>query len=232
VTVAQSGFWAIRTTLNEGCDNSFLGIALADGPVSRPLRCRKLLMPTSPESDPSAARPDPTEPPPDPSGVDGDVVRLLTRQHRQLEALLKSTLDAESMAERRTHLERACDELAVHLGAEETVFYPAVRAARTREILLESLEEHLSLKRLVADLLDMPIDDETFIAKCKVLREQAEHHHREEEEHLFPKVQTLIDPAARGALRAAVQAHEVDMRAAGSPRLVLKRQTRTAEPLR
>jgi hypothetical protein len=43
--------------------------------------------------------------------------------------------------------------------------------------------------------LELPTDDVTFPAKLKVLCEQTEHHHREEEEHLFPKVRLLMTAA-------------------------------------
>ncbi len=160
-----------------------------------------------------------------------DVVALLTRQHRQLETLLASLVDSEEAVERAAVLARVGDELAVHLGAEEAVFYPAVRAARTEDILLESLEEHLSLKRLLADLLALPPAETTFLPKAKVLKEQAEHHHQEEEEHLFPKVQRLLDTAQRRQLGADVAAHEAGLKAPGSPRHAVPSQTDAAEPL-
>jgi iron-sulfur cluster repair protein YtfE (RIC family) len=160
-----------------------------------------------------------------------DVLTLLTRQHRQLEELLRALLAADPPSGRATLLARAADELAVHMGAEEAVFYPAIRAARTEDILLESLEEHLSLKRLLADLLALPPDEITFEPKCKVLQEQAEHHHKEEEQHLFPKVRHLFDARRRRQLGRQVQAHENSLHAPGAPRRELKTQTAAAEPL-
>ncbi len=161
-----------------------------------------------------------------------DVVTLLTRQHRDMERQLDALASCDNATERAALLARAADELVVHIGAEEAVFYPAVRAARTEDVLLESLEEHLSLKRFVADLLAMPPDDATFQPKCKVLDEQAEHHHQEEEEHLFPKVNKLLDEAERRRLGAEVQAHQDRLRAPGAPRQAVSAQTDAAEPLK
>ncbi len=160
-----------------------------------------------------------------------DVVLLLTRQHRQVEASLQALLDEDDADKRETLLVQAADDLAVHISAEEQVFYPEVRAARTEDILLESLEEHLSLKRLLADLLELQPNEATFYPKCKVLSEQAEHHHKEEEEHLFPKVNQLLNSQRRREVGAAVQAHEDGMRQAGKPRAVMAQQTDAAEPL-
>lgn len=160
-----------------------------------------------------------------------DVLALLTRQHRQMEALLQALVDSEHTVERAAVLARVGDDLAVHMGAEEAVFYPAVRAARTEDILLESLEEHLSLKRLLADLLALPPAEATFLPKSKVLKEQTEHHHQEEEQHLFPKVQGLLDAAQRRQLGAEVAAHEARLQAPGAPRRAVPGQTGAAEPL-
>jgi hypothetical protein len=169
--------------------------------------------------------------PPDAEGATADVVDLLTGQHRRLEGLLGALLDSGQPAERARLLGGAGDELAVHISAEEVVFYPAVHALRTEDILLESLEEHLSLKRLLADLLALPATDETFAPKCKVLQEQARHHHLEEEEHLFPEVRRLLDTPARRRLAAEVRAHEAALRAAGMAREVVKSQTDAARAL-
>ncbi len=128
-----------------------------------------------------------------------DAIDLLVRHHRDLEELWGEARKAEG-DERATRFARAADELAVHVTTEEKVFYPAVQAARTEEVLMESLEEHLSLKRLLADLLALPVDDAHFTPKLDVLIEQLEHHHREEEDDLFPNVKKLLDAKQRESL--------------------------------
>lgn len=161
-----------------------------------------------------------------------EVAALLTRQHRQVETLLAALVQAQEGDARARALTRAADELAVHMGAEEAVFYPAVRAARTEDVLLESLEEHLSLKRLIADLIALDPLDQTFEPKCKVLDEQTRHHHQEEEQHLFPKVQRMFDAPYRAELGRAVRAEEERRRARGSPRAAMPQQIDAAPPLR
>jgi hemerythrin superfamily protein len=160
-----------------------------------------------------------------------DAVDMLTAQHRQLEKLFKAVLATDDARQRRQRLTPAADELMVHLGSEEAVFYPAVRAAGTEDVLLESLEEHLSLKRLLADLLALGAGEKTFEAKCKVLFEQTEHHHEEEEENLFPKVRKLLSLARRRELGRAMQQHQVQLLAERRPRDAVKSQTDEAEPL-
>ena len=85
------------------------------------------------------------------------------------------------------------DNLAAHSKIEELIFYPMVMARQTEELLLESVEEHLAVKRVLADMLDMDVDDPKFDAKLSVLKENVRHHARDEEEgELFPKVERLF----------------------------------------
>ena len=161
-----------------------------------------------------------------------DAVELLIQQHREIEARLDRLLDAHDPAQRATLLAEVGDHLSVHIASEEDVFYPAVKARRTEDILLESLEEHLSLKRLLVDLMDMPPAEKTWTAKAKVLQEQCEHHHGEEEEHLFPKVKTLLDDAERLALGGRMLGLQQELRAEGAPREAVAEQTEKAAPLR
>jgi len=160
-----------------------------------------------------------------------NAIDLLTSQHRTIEASMEKlqqggmeNWDAALFAE-------VADHLTVHLASEEQIFYPAVKAKRTEDILLESLEEHLSLKRLLADLLELDPGEQTFEPKFKVLHEQAEHHHEEEEEHLFPKVAKALDAAELEALGDKMSALQQSLRREGSPREAVSEQTNQAAAL-
>ncbi|MFZ6647384.1 hemerythrin domain-containing protein [Undibacterium sp. TJN25] len=159
-----------------------------------------------------------------------DAIKLLTAQHRALENVLKKALQANG-AEQYALFKQGADELSVHIASEEQIFYPAVKAKRTRDILLESLEEHLSLKRLIADLLTLKPADDTFQPKLKVLSEQAEHHHKEEEEHLFPKVTKLLDDKELDDLGSEMQALQLALIKHGDPRKSAADETAEAQPL-
>jgi hypothetical protein len=161
-----------------------------------------------------------------------DAVDLLVRQHRELEDVLEKVLAANSDAEKLALFARAGDHLSVHIASEERVFYPAMHAARTEDDLLESLEEHLSLKRLLADLLALDPSDQTFEPKFKVMKEQAEHHHKEEEEHLFIKARKMLDVPARDALGREMLALQMQLTRDGEPRATMATETATAAPLK
>jgi hemerythrin superfamily protein len=157
-------------------------------------------------------------------------IELLTSQHRQVEKQLSKLEAAKTAKQRRALFREVADSLAAHVMVEETLFYPAVKAKRTEDKLLESLEEHLGIKRVLADLVGLDVDDETFPAKVKVLEEQVVHHHGEEEDDLFPKVKQLLDKDDLEALGDAMASAFVTL-LAGRPRQTVRDETERAAPL-
>ena len=122
-----------------------------------------------------------------------DAISLLTSQHDVVDDLIGKIEDSHG-DERAKLFEEMADNLAAHAKIEETLFYPTIMAKQTESLLLESTEEHLAIKRVLADMLDLDVDDPRFDAKLSVLKETVRHHAREEEEgELFPKVKKLLD---------------------------------------
>lgn len=159
-----------------------------------------------------------------------DAIALLKSQHRKVEALFSKIEGAKDSRTKQKLFGELADNLAGNATIEEHHFYPAVRAKRTEDILLESLEEHLGIKRVLADLLKLDAKDETYDAKITVLKEQVEHHVGEEEKDLFPKVKKLLDAAQLEALGATMQA-EFDELESGHPRDAVPSETGHAAPL-
>jgi hemerythrin superfamily protein len=151
-------------------------------------------------------------------------IDLLEGQHREVDALFAALEKATSTEQKAGLFDQLADKLAIHAAIEEHHFYPTVRARRTEDILLESLEEHLSIKRVLADLLDTDADDETFDAKIKVLQEQVEHHVGEEEGDLFPKVRQLLSATELDALEQEMVAEQEQLLEEGEPRAAISQQ--------
>jgi hemerythrin superfamily protein len=128
-----------------------------------------------------------------------DVLELLASQHAEVDALIASIEKGEG--NRRALFTELADKLAAHATVEEKLFYPAVKAKQTEDMLQEAVEEHLAIKRLLADMIAMSTDDDQFLAKLSVLKEQVAHHaHEEEEGRLFPRVRLLFDIDERSGL--------------------------------
>ncbi|MEP6651785.1 MAG: hemerythrin domain-containing protein [Myxococcales bacterium] len=121
-----------------------------------------------------------------------DAVSLLQSHHRAVSLLFAQIQQARAADVKAVLFRQIGDTLAVHAALEEACFYPAVKERRTKGLLLESLEEHLGIKRILADMLDVSVTDPVFDAKLKILRGQVEHHVRDEENLLFPTVRTIF----------------------------------------
>jgi hemerythrin superfamily protein len=152
-------------------------------------------------------------------------IDMLEADHREVEDLFEEFESAKGAAEKREVFEEIADKLAVHAAIEERHFYPAAKSKETEDLLLESSEEHLSVKRLIADLLALDAKDETFEAKVKVLKEQVEHHVEEEEGELFPKVQKLLGKEVLEALEQEMTATREELMEEGDPRDAVPAET-------
>lgn len=162
-----------------------------------------------------------------------DAIKLLKAQHAEVDALFDK-YDQLSDRAKKTKLqlfEQIADRLAAHSTIEERIFYPSVKTDDTEDELLESLEEHLSAKRVIADLLETSIQDETFDAKMSVLKELFRHHKREEERQLLPQVKKDVDAGKLEELGERMEAL-FDALIDKEPRREVPRQTDAAPPLR
>jgi hemerythrin superfamily protein len=138
-----------------------------------------------------------------------DAVQLLTAEHKEVNALFKEyqkLVDQEKSDEEKETLARQiCLMLTVHATTEEEIFYPAAREAIEDEDLLDEAEvEHGSAKELIAQIEAATPSEPLYDAKVKVLGEYIEHHVKEEEGELFPKVKkTKVDLVKLGQQIAA-----------------------------
>lgn len=160
-----------------------------------------------------------------------NAIRMLKQQHREVAKLFKQLDGSRSDETRQSTFEEIADALAVHAAIEERHFYPAVKRQQTEDILLESVEEHLQIKRAIADLLEMDAGDDDFEAKAKVLQEDVEHHVEEEETSLFPKVEKLFDEEALVALGEEMEATQEELKREGNPRDAIPGETDAAAPI-
>jgi hypothetical protein len=159
-----------------------------------------------------------------------DGTQLLQEQHTEVDNLIARIEKAEGGTKRQL-FEQLADRVAAHSEIEEKLFYPAVMARQTEELLLESVEEHLSVKRVLADMLTLDSDDHHFAAKLSVLKEQLRHHaHDEEEGELFPKVRKLMSKDELEGLGGEMAAM-FDKLLDKAPRKSVPAQTRAAAPL-
>lgn len=136
-----------------------------------------------------------------------NAISLLMKDHKNVKALFAQYegLSDRSFATKKKLADQICHELTVHTQLEEEIFYPAVRRPiHDGDLMDEAVVEHASAKELIAQILAMDPSEDLYDAKVTVLSEQIEHHVKEEEGDMFPKVRkTSVNLDALGEQMAA-----------------------------
>jgi hemerythrin superfamily protein len=160
-----------------------------------------------------------------------DALELLKMQHDEVEELISEIEESDDGEEKMDLFRELADKIAAHSTIEEKLFYPSVMSDDTEEQLLESTEEHLAVKRVLADMLEMEASDDRFDAKLSVLKEEIRHHARDEEEKkLFPKVRRMFTADELAGLGNELMAM-FERLLEQEPRNEVPMQTREAAPL-
>ena len=160
-----------------------------------------------------------------------NAIELLKSQHDEVDELIEKIEKAKDGRRKEAAFLELADKLSAHATIEEKLFYPAVMAKQTEDQLLESVQEHLAIKRVLADLIDLDIDDDEFDPKLSVMKEELEHHAREEEEEeLFPKVKKLLSADELEALGSEMLSM-FETLLTGTPRTSVPKETAEAAHL-
>jgi hemerythrin superfamily protein len=123
-----------------------------------------------------------------------DAIKLLTEDHKAVKALFKQyeklVKDEAEDEEKQQIAQQICTQLSVHAAVEEEIFYPAAREVLDEADLVDEADvEHASVKELVGQIeSSSPEEDDHYDARVKVLGEYVDHHVKEEEGELFPKL--------------------------------------------
>jgi hemerythrin superfamily protein len=159
-----------------------------------------------------------------------NALELLKEQHDDVEELFEQFEEAEADSEKQEIFNKIADSLAAHATIEEKLFYPAVYVGELKDLLHEAVEEHLAAKRVIADVMELEPNDESYEAKVKVLKEQIEHHVEEEEGELFPKVKASFSADELSELGEQMS-EMFDELMQTEPRAEIPAQTDEAAPL-
>jgi hemerythrin superfamily protein len=153
----------------------------------------------------------------EPTSRPQDAIKLLTADHKEVKAMFKAyqqLVDAEADSDEKQALAlQICQALTAHATAEEEIFYPAARSALgdDQDLVDEADVEHASAKDLIAQIEGASPDDDHYDAKVKVLGEYIDHHVKEEEGEMFPKIaKSKLDLKALGAEISARKSELID----------------------
>src|SRR5512147_317805 len=114
---------------------------------------------------------------------------ILKQDHQTVKGLFQEITRASDQKQRRDLFDKIDTELEIHAHIEETIFYPALEQhEELADMVAEALEEHQQVKGLLEEIEEAGTDSHDFGAKLQELMENVEHHVKEEEGEMFPKV--------------------------------------------
>ena len=115
-----------------------------------------------------------------------NAIELLKQQHKTTKEALEKMSEGEID---KDEVRLLADELVAHMVIEEHIFYPRIQQLK-KDLVQEAFEEHAVARFELARA--MVSRGEDMKTRLTVLKELIEHHVKEEEEELFPKVQKAI----------------------------------------
>jgi hypothetical protein len=136
-----------------------------------------------------------------------DALELLTAQHEELEFLVVQV--------QQTYDSDAFDELAVklvaHLALEQEMFYPAIGTVMTDAIRRELIDEHVAIKRVLAELVWIGVADREFGGKLHELASLLDGHCGYQEDQLFEVVAESLPNDRLASLGAQLQSFDAEL---------------------
>ena len=141
-----------------------------------------------------------------PTVLAGDWDKALALEHRAVEKLfdLMQATTTKNTTKRNVLLMQLKHALAKHAMQEENAVYPALRDAGMVEGADELNREHGYVKQYLYELDNCAKDSEEFLQIVARFRADIEHHVREEEEVLYPKMKEQLSEEANDKLTAAM----------------------------
>jgi hemerythrin-like domain-containing protein len=116
-----------------------------------------------------------------------NIVSVLRKDHQKVKDLLKKIEKTTLSRQRQKLFTELVKNLTPHEDFEEKKFYPMlIQAKKQKTKVMESYEEHHVADFIISELKKTPINSDIWKAKFSVLKENLQHHIREEEAELFP----------------------------------------------
>ena len=145
-----------------------------------------------------------------------DPFELLEDDHKKVKKLLGELDDSTEKAvkTRQELFARIKQEMLVHEALEEEILYPTLKEHdKTKEVSLEGYEEHHVVNEIMAELEEVPVDDDRWAAKFAVMKENVEHHIEEEEDEMFVKARQVLDKAQISELGDKMERRKKELQA-------------------
>ena len=128
-----------------------------------------------------------------------DLTKILEADHRAAEKLIEQIKKKEG-AERQPLIDELATALTAHMELEEKTLYPPMEPVTGQEEVEEANNEHTLAKKALQDVIKMAPDEPGFGAALDALAGGLQHHIKDEEDEVFPKLrkdgQKVLDEIA------------------------------------
>lgn len=138
-----------------------------------------------------------------------NAIELLKSDHTVVEGLFQEAEAAPGDPKLLKLFDVIKAELETHAHLEETIFYPAIQEEGDEELIeltSEALKEHADAKTMLGELT--VTDEDSFDAMLVKLIEDVRHHVSEEEDQMFPLVESQFSSEGLEELGAQMQAEK------------------------
>jgi hemerythrin-like domain-containing protein len=144
-----------------------------------------------------------------------DILELLEKEHQEVTDLFQQFFGGGTITRlvnkvvgskprgRKAVARRICDALDQHTRLEEELFYPEVRATGDQELtkqIDEAEREHAGVKEKVARARTLLGDDSRLEETMTAIKGDVDHHVREEENEMFPRLRDVMSEHLRGEI--------------------------------
>jgi hemerythrin superfamily protein len=123
-----------------------------------------------------------------------ELFRILTRQHREVDAMLTQLANTDDVELRAKLLPVLEQQLLAHAKAEEETFYQELERAGEKGEAKHAEREHREVETALTELMALEPDDRRFDAALRQLTQAVQHHVEEEESDVFETAQEALDP--------------------------------------
>jgi hemerythrin-like domain-containing protein len=150
-----------------------------------------------------------------------NILKTLKKEHREIKRLFKMIERTPVKKTRQKIFMTLMNTLDAHMIAEEDVLYSRLREnEKTRGEILEAFEEHHLTKTIADEIANLSVDDESWMAKTRVLKEMIDRHVKAEENKVFKKAKKLFSRQELAGLNHEFESRRDEFLVDQSPRSI------------
>jgi hemerythrin superfamily protein len=137
-----------------------------------------------------------------------DPFQSLKEDHRRVDEMLQKVCETTpDLTGMRKELFAGIKQgLTEHTEIEETSLYPRLeKIDDTHTLTMEAYEEHDVVKTLLEEIDSLECDTDEWMAKITVVKENVEHHVKEEETKLFPDANDKLNEEEKERMASEIE---------------------------